>query len=144
VEASVSKSITKGADELTPIKELMTLLIKTAEENCKLDNKISLKELSHKNSLYAEPGEGFTEARYYDNSTVKIIPVLFLCRSDEQERCFEQLESICNYFERLQEYPQGKNFAWLNTETAKEPYKIGRDEGGAYHYSCILNCKIFY
>lgn len=36
-----------------------------------------------------------------------------------------------------------KTFAWLNTEIAKEPSKIGRDEDGVYHYSCILNCKIY-
>ena len=36
--------------------------------------------------------------------------------------------------------PEGKT----DTEIAKEPNKIGRDEDGVWHFSCILNCKIYY
>lgn len=129
---------------MTPQLEFIELLTKTAEDNCSLDSRISLKELSYKNSLYAELGEGSTETTYYNKSTVKTVPVLFLCRNRSQERCIEQLSSICNYLQRLKEYPQGQTFAWLDTEIAKEPSKIGRDEDGTYHYSCILNNKIYY
>lgn len=129
---------------MTPGIEFLELLVKTAEEKCRLDSRVSLKELSHKNSLYAELGEGFTETTYYSKSTVRTVPVLFLCRNRDQERCIEQLSSICNYFQRLKDYPQGQTFAWLDTTVAKEPSKIGRDEGGVYHYSCVLNNKIYY
>lgn len=129
---------------MTPGIEFLELLTRTAEENCNLDSQISLDELSAGNSLYAELGEGFTETTYYNKSTVKTIPVLFLCRNVSQQRCIEQLSDICNYFQRLKQYPQGKSFAWLNTVIAKEPSKIGRDEDGTWHYSCILNNKIYY
>lgn len=129
---------------MTPQTEFMEVLVKAAEENCILDSHISLKELSAENSLYAELGNGFTNDIFFDKSTVKTFPVLFLCRNAEQARCLEQLAEICNYFQRLKKYPSGESFRWLDTEIAKEPSKIGRDEDGVYHYSCILNCKLFY
>lgn len=129
---------------MTPQGEFLQLLAETAEQNCGLDGPISLEELSAGNSLYAELGDGFTESTYYDKSTVKTVPVLFLCRNTDQRRCLEQLESICNYFQRSKTYPQGKTFSWMDTTIAKEPSKIGRDEDGTWHYSCLLNCKIFY
>ncbi|MCQ5127958.1 hypothetical protein NE454_26575 [Blautia producta] len=129
---------------MTPGIEFLELLTSTAEENCNLDSQISLDELSAGNSLYAELGEGFTEARYYNKSTVKTIPVLFLCRNVSQTRCIEQLSDICNYFQRLRDYPRARTFSWLDTEIVKEPSKIGRDEDGTWHYSCILNNKIYY
>lgn len=129
---------------MTPQTEFMKVLVETAEQNCNLDSHISLKELSAENSLYAELGTGFVNDTYYDKSTVKTFPVLFLCCNAGQERCLEQLGQICNYFQRLKEYPSGETFHWMDAEVAKEPSKIGRDEDGVYHYSCILNCKLFY
>lgn len=129
---------------MTPAIEFLELLTRTAEENCNFDSQISLDELSAGNSLYAELGEGFTETTYYNKSTVKTIPVLFLCRNVSQTRCIEQLSDICNYFQRLRSYPRVRTFSWLDTEIAKEPSKIGRDEDGTWHYSCILNNKIYY
>ncbi|WP_343084075.1 hypothetical protein [Blautia producta] len=124
--------------------EFLECLASAAEDNCRLDSKISLDELSAQNSLYAELGEGFTETMYYNKCTVKTVPVLFLCRHISQQRCIEQLSDICNYFQRLKNYPQGHTFSWLDTTIAKEPSKIGRDEDGTWHYSCILNCKLCY
>lgn len=129
---------------MTPLTEFMQILTETAEKNCGLDSPVSLEELSAGNSLYAEYGSGTPDVVYYDKTVIKIIPVLFLCRNTDQKRCMEQLETICNYFQRLKAYPQGERFRWLDTAIAKEPTKIGRDEDGAYHYSCILNCKLFY
>lgn len=125
-------------------RELLQLFVQTAEEHCSLDSKVSLKELSPENSLYAEVGEGFVDTTYYDKSLIEVVPILILCRNTDQERCLGQLEGICGYFQRLKEYPQGKTFAWLDTTVAKAPSKIGRDEDGTYHYSCILNCRIYY
>lgn len=129
---------------MTPLAEFMNLLVKTAGEKCDLDSAISLRELPKEGGIYAEMGEGFTEETFYDKSTVKRIPVLFLCRNADQERCLSQLESICNYFERLKSYPEGSCMKWLTTEVAKAPSRIGRDEDGVYHYSCILNNKIYF
>lgn len=129
---------------MTPQTEFLELLVKTAEDNCTLDSGISLRELSSENSLYAELGEGFASAQYYDKSEVKTLPVLILCRNADQKRCVEQLNEICNYFQGLKAYPEGSTFSWIDTEVAKGPSKIGRDEDGTYHYSCILNCKIFF
>lgn len=129
---------------MTPLSEFINLLAKSAEDNCDLDSPVSLKELSAGDSLYAELGAGYSAAVYYDKSTIKVIPVLFLCRNADQGRCLGQLEEICNYFQRLKQYPKGKSFSWLDTEIAKEPSRIGRDEDGRYHYSCILNNKIYF
>ena len=129
---------------MTPLTEFLELMLETAEQNCDLDNPISTKELPAVGGIYAELGSGSTEMTYYDKSTVKTVPVLFLCRAADQQRCLEQLSSICEYFQRLKKYPQGSCFAWLDSEIAKEPSKIGRDEDGVWHYSCILNNKIYY
>ena len=144
METGISKS-GKGADKMiTPLTEFLNLLAETAEKNCNLESKISLKELKKEGGIYADLGQGFMNTAYFDKSQIKIIPVLFLCRHKNQLTCMEQLERICNYFQRLKKYPQGQAFSWIDTEIAKEPSKIGRDEDGTYHYSCILNCKIFY
>lgn len=129
---------------MTPQIEFMEIFADTAEKECNLDAAISLLELSDGNSLYAELGDGHTDALYCDKSTIKVMPVLVLCRHQNQKLCLEQLCDICNYFQRLKEYPQGTTFSWMDTEIAKEPSKIGRDEDGKYHYSCILNCKLYY
>lgn len=129
---------------MSPIEEFMDILVNAAEENCNLDSEISLEELSEKGGIYAESGEGFAKTKYFNKTEVKEIPVLLLCRNADQRRCIEQLEEICNYFQRLKEYPQGKLFSWLNAGIAKYPSKIGRDEDGVYHYSAILSCELFY
>ena len=105
---------------MTPQDELLELIVDTVEKNCSLDSGISLEELPAESGLYAELGHS------------------------DQRRGLEELCEISSYLQRLKRYPQGKTFAWLNTETAKEPNKIGRDEDGIWHFSCILNCKIYY
>ena len=129
---------------MTPLSELLELIAKTAEDNCSLDTPISLKELPAEGGLYAELGEGFGNTTYYDKSAEKTIPVLFLCRHADQKRGLEELCEISDHLQRLKKYPQASTCAWLDTEIAKEPSKIGRDADGVYHFSCILNCKIFY
>lgn len=125
------------------LTELLELVTDTAEKNCSLGTEISLEELPKDGGIYAELGEGFTESVSYNKQEVKTIPVLFLCRHADQKRCLEQLCEIAGYLQGLKKYPHGKTFSWLDTTVAKEPSKIGRDEDGVYHYSCILNCKIY-
>lgn len=129
---------------MTPQTELLELVVKTAEENCRLDTEISLNELSKKNSLYAEFGTGYVETVYYDKTAIRVIPILFLSRHSDQQRCVEQLCDICNYLQKLKAFPEGKTVTWLDTSVAKEPSKVGRDEDGMYHYSCILNIKCYF
>lgn len=125
------------------LTELLEVITATVEGHCKLDTGITLEELPAEGGIYAELGDGFEESTSYNKQEVKVIPVLFLCRHPDQKRCLEQLCEISGYLQGLKQYPQGNTFAWLNTEIAKEPSKIGRDEDGVYHYSCILNCKIY-
>lgn len=122
----------------------LELICSESEKNCSLDSPISLKELPKDGGLYAELGDGFTDSVYYDKKTVKTAPVLFLCRCAKQSRGFEQLEAICDYWQRQKKYPQGESFSLLDVTIAKEPNKIGRDEDGMYHFACILNCKLYY
>lgn len=46
---------------MTPQTEFLNKLLDTVEKNCTLDSPVSTKELSDKNSLYAELGDGYTE-----------------------------------------------------------------------------------
>lgn len=126
------------------LEEFMNVMTNAAEKHCELGSEISLKELPAKGGIYAEAGEGFMQNRYYDKSEVRIVPVLFLCRNASQTECLRQLEAIAMYFNRLRQYPKGKSFSWLDAELVKAPSKIGRDEDGMYHYSCIINCKLFF
>lgn len=144
LEESTKSRRTKGVEIMTPQMEFMKLFIKTAEEHCNLDTGISLQELPDENSLYAELGSVFTDTTYYDKSALWTFPVRLLCQNTDPCRCLEQLSDICNYYQRLKEYPQGETFAWLDTVTVKETGKINRDENGMYHYSCILNCKVYF
>ena len=127
---------------MVPQTEFFDVLLNELEQRCSL--KISIKELKAEGGIYAELGEGSTDAIYFNKQTVKAIPVLFMCRHKNQKQCMEWLCSICNYLQRTKVYPHGETFTWLDTTIAKEPNKIGRDEDGVYHYSCILNCKIHY
>lgn len=129
---------------MTPQTELLELVTKTAESICNLDTEISLNELSEKNSIYAEFGTGYTETVYYDKTAIRVIPILFLCRNADQKRCAEQLCDICNHLQVLKNFPDGETVTWLDTTVAKEPSKVGRDEDGMYHYSCILNIKCYF
>ena len=124
------------------LTDFFDTLLDTVEQQCGLI--VSIKELKAEGGIYAELGDGFTDTAYYNKRTIKTIPVLFLCRHKSQKQCMEWLCSICDYLQRLKSYPDGKTFTWLDTTIAKEPNKIGRDEDGVYHYSCILNCKIHY
>lgn len=144
LEESIPSRHTKGVEIMTPQTEFLNLFIKTAEEHCNLDTGISLKELSSENGLYAELGSVFTNTTYYDKSAVWTFPVLLMCQHTDQERCLEQLSDICNYYQRLKVYPQGETFAWLDTAIVKETSKTDRNENGMYHYSCILNCKVYF
>lgn len=124
------------------LTDFFDTLLDVIEQQCGLI--VSIKELKAEGGIYAEMGDGFTDTTYYNKRTIKTIPVLFLCRHKSQKQCMEWLCSICDYLQRLKEYPRGNTFTWMDTTIAKEPNKIGRDEDGVYHYSCILNCKIHY
>lgn len=129
---------------MTPISEFLNVIAETAEKECELNYPVSLEELPAEGGLYAEAGEGFVQSTYFNKTEIKTVPVLFLCRDVDQQRCLGQLESICNYFQRLKKYPSGETFSWLDAEIVKYPSKIGRDEDGVYHYSAILNCKLYF
>ncbi|MFG6378738.1 MAG: minor capsid protein [Lachnospiraceae bacterium] len=129
---------------MAPLTEFLDVMIDTIEKNCHMGIKISLIELKPEGGIYAELGDGFTESTYYNKQEVKNVPVLFLCRHKEQRQCMEWLGKICHYLQRTKQYPCGNTFSWLDASVKKEPGKIGRDEDGVYHYSCILTCKIYY
>lgn len=129
---------------MAPLIEFLDIAIDTIEKNCHLETEISLDELKAEGGIYAELGDGFTESTYYDKQEVKSVPILFLCRHKDQKQCMEWLENICYYLQRIKQYPCGNTFSWLDASVKKEPGKIGRDEDGVYHYSCIVTCKIYY
>ncbi len=129
---------------MSALIEFINLFTSTAEANCNRESEISLDELKHDNSLYAELGFGFIESDYYDRCAVHVVPVLVLARNMDQSKCLEQLESICNYYAKLKSYPNGASFSWITTEVTKQPGRIGQDADGMHHYSCILNNKLYY
>lgn len=129
---------------MSPLTEFIGLLVKAAEDNCNLENKISLDELTRESGLYVEIGQGVSETVYYDKSTVMVIPVNVLCCNLDQQKCLDQLCEICNYLQKLETYPKGETFTWLDTKVAKWPFRTGRDADDVYHYSCIINCKLYF
>ena len=62
---------------MTPLREFMETLKKTAEENCILDSEICLDELPASGGIYAELGEGFTDTIYYNKMEIKTVPGAF-------------------------------------------------------------------
>lgn len=129
---------------MTPQTDFLELLCKTIEDNVSLTHSISLKEIKAEGGIYAELGEGFADSQYFDKSTILTMPVLFMCRDSDQKQGLEQLIKICNYLQRLKEYPSGNSFGWIDAAIAKQPSKIGRDEDGVYHFSCMINCRIYF
>ena len=129
---------------MTPQTDFLELLCKTIEDNVSLAHSISLKELKAEGGIYAELGEGFADSQYFDKSTILTMPVLLMCRDSDQKQGLEQLIKICNYLQRLKEYPSGNSFGWIDAAIAKQPSKIGRDEDGVYHFSCMINCRIYF
>ena len=127
---------------MSPLTELLDKLADTIKDGCGIE--ISLQELPASGGVYAELSAGYPDAQYYDNTAVRIIPVLFLAKYKSQKECMDSLSNICAYLRKLHPYPQGNTFAWLDARAATEPNKIGRQEDGRYIYSCIINCKIFY
>lgn len=129
---------------MEPLTELLDLIISTVQQNCDLDGEISLEEIPTDGGLYVEFGEESICKTYYDKTTEKEISVIFMCRHSNYKKGLEQICSICNYLQRLKEYPQGKTFAWLDTTIAKEPRKTGREENGQFSFSCTFVCRIHY
>ena len=129
---------------MEPLTEFLELVISTVEQNCNLDAEISLEGLSIEGGLYVEYGEESICKTYYDKTTEKEIPVIFMCRHSNYKKGLEQLCSICNYLQRLKQYPQGETFTWLDTTIAKEPRKTSREESGMFNFAATLNCRIHY
>lgn len=125
------------------ISELLEVFCDTAEKNCSLKYPISLKELEAEGGIYAEAGEGMAESKTYTKAATVQIPILILIRDTNQQTCISNLETLCNYFSKLKTYPKAKKFKWLDSDIGKYVSKIGRDADGTYHYSCIINCKIY-
>lgn len=125
------------------IDDFLDVFIDTVESACNLGVNITTDELRTEGGIYAEIGEGFCDTEYYNKGTVKSIPVLLLCRNASQKQCIKWLSGICSYLSHLKKYPDNKEFAWLNAAISKEPSKIGRDEDGVYHYSCIITCLVY-
>lgn len=142
MEKGVSGIVEKEVETVTPQFEFFDVLVNSVEKGC--DVPIEVDELKAQGGIYAELGEGLTDTVYYNKQTVKVIPVLFLCRHKNQKQCLEWLSSICNYLQRQTVYPSGQTYTWLDSTIAKEPSRIGRDEDGVYHYSCIINNKVHY
>lgn len=129
---------------MQPLTEFLELIISTVEQNCDLGLEISYEEIPTEGGLYVEFGEESICKTYYDKTTEKEIPVIFMSRHSNYKNGLEQLCSICNYLQRLKEYPQGETFTWLDTSIAKEPRKISREEDGQFNFACTLICKIHY
>lgn len=129
---------------MKPLIEFLDLVVNTVQKNCELDTGVSLEELAEDGGLYMEYGEESICKTYYDKTTEKTIPIIFMCRNANFKRGLEQLCSISNYLQRLKEYPQGETVTWLDTVITKEPRKIGRKENGLFDFACTLNCKIHY
>ena len=127
---------------MEPQVELLNLIVKTAWD--KLEISVSLDGLPSDGGVAAELAAGYNDGYYYDKSSIRILPVLFLSKSKDQQACVNDLSRICNYFHPLKTYPAAESFSWLDAVTATEPNKTGRQEDGQYIYSAIINMKIYF
>lgn len=127
---------------MSPQVELMNLIRREAEENCKVE--VFLDGTPAGGGVSAELAPGYTDGLYYDKRAVRTIPVLFFSKGRDQEETAETLCRICNYFQHLKRYPQTGGFTWLDAMTATEPNKVGRQEDGQWIYSAIVNMKLYF
>lgn len=125
-----------------PQTELMDLIRKVALEACGID--LNLDSTPAKGGMSAELAPGYTDSLYYDKRSIRTIPVLFLSKGKDHEKCVDQLCRLCNHLHGLKSYPQSKGFVWIDAVTATEPNKIGRQEDGQWLYSAIVNMRIYF
>lgn len=118
-------------------------VLDTIESNISLSDSISLDTLPEDGGLYCEISPGYNSQEYFNRKNNKIIPFLFLYKNTDQTVCIDTLSSICNYIEKIKEYPQTSGFVWVNANVATTPNKIGKDER-FYIYSCIINIEVYY
>ena len=126
---------------MTPQTELMEKIISVTKD---LGVPVTLSELPSVGGTYVELTPGRIDILYYNKTAIRVFPVLFIAKDADQNKCLERLSVICNEMQKLKEYPKAETFQWLDTETATEPSRIGRDEDGKYLYTCVIDCKIYY
>ena len=127
---------------MEPQVELLNLIVETVKNELELS--VSLDGLPADGGICAELAAGYNDGLYYDKSSIRILPVLFLSKYKDQQACVNDLSRICNYFQPLKNYPAAESFSWLDAATATEPNKTGKQEDGQYIYSAIINMKIYF
>ena len=140
METSIPERFKEGNIMLNTI---VNHVLDAIESNVGLFGSISLDTLPESNGLYCEITAGYNSQEYLNRMNNKIIPLLFLCKNDNQSICIDSLSQICDYIEKVKKYPQITEFQWINSTVATTPNKIGKDER-YYIYSCIINIEVYY
>ena len=91
--------------------------------------------------LTVEINAGYPETSYYDRRATRVLPLLFLCKSNDKQIAFDTLCSLKNNLEQLPEYPSGISFKWVKVDT-KEPDYVG--EQGGHIWACVIDAVIYF
>lgn len=127
---------------MEPQVELMNLVQKVIQEDCEIT--VCMSGTPNNGGISMELSSGYNDSLYYSKEAIKVIPILFLSKDKDQQKCATKLCRICNYLQSLKQYPQSDGFSWLDAVTATEPNLVGRQEDGQWIYSAIINAKIYF
>lgn len=122
--------------------KFLELVIKTIEENCGLHD-ICMDALRD-SGVYACLDPGYNSALYYNRRALRMWPISFMAKNKDQVLCIQQLNTICDYLQKLKKYPSGDVFTWKDATVANYPSKVGRQEDGQYIYSCTINMQVYF
>lgn len=122
--------------------DFLDLVVDTVEQGCGLFG-ISTDALVD-GGIYAWLDPGSNSAVYYNRSAIRLWPVSFMAKHIDQRTCIDQLTNICDYLQRLKQYPQRVGYAWLDATVSSYPTRVVRQEDGQYIYSCTINMQVYY
>lgn len=129
---------------MEPQVEMINKVLDTIEGNLTLFDTVHIDGLPKNRGISCEIAPGYNKDIYLNKQASKIIPLLFLCKNNNQITALDTLFKIGNYLQRLKVYPNGMSFEWMNAEVSSEPSLIGKQDDGQYIYSCIVDITIYF
>lgn len=125
---------------MQPQTEFLNTLVSTVNK-FGLPFRCSIGPLPPHEGLTVEINAGYPETSYYDRRATRVLPLLFLCKSNDKQIAFDTLCALKNNLEQLPEYPSGISFKWVKVDT-KEPDYVG--EQGGHIWACVINAVIYF
>lgn len=83
---------------------------------------------------------GYAES-YLNRQEMHRLTLLFLCKHQDQKTAMDMAATIRNRLARLEEYPNGETFDWINI-TPEEPEWVG--EQGGHIYAVTADALLYF